>query len=84
MSIGPGRLGIEPSTRYGMVSRLQEAMPDREFVDATDLLTRLRITKSDQELALIRRAISITQGAIAATFASLERYDRTRRGPLSE
>lgn len=71
-SIGPGRLGIAPSTRYGMVSRLQEAMSDREFVDATDLFTRLRITKSEQELALIRRAISITQGAIAATFASLE------------
>jgi len=71
-SIGRGRIGIEPSTRYGIVSRLREAMPDSEFVDATDLFTQLRITKSEPELALIRRAISITQKAIAATFAGLE------------
>ncbi len=67
-----GRVGIEPSTRYGVVSRLQQAMPGLEFVDATDLFTQLRINKSEQELALIRRAASITQRAIAATFASLE------------
>jgi Xaa-Pro dipeptidase len=71
-SIGRGRIGIEPSTRYGMVSRLKQAMPDLEFVDATDLFTQLRITKSEPELALIRRAVSITQRAIAATFANLE------------
>ncbi len=71
-SIGRGRIGIEPSTRYGIVSRLCEAMPDFEFIDATDLFTQLRITKSEPELALIRRAISITQTAIAATFAGLE------------
>jgi Xaa-Pro dipeptidase len=69
---GRGRIGIEPSTRFGVVSRLRQALPEREFVDATDLFTRLRIIKSDEELALIRRAVSITQRAIAATFAGLE------------
>jgi Xaa-Pro dipeptidase len=70
--LGPGRIGIEPSTRYGVVVRLQEALPGWEFVDAVDLFTRLRIIKSDEEIALIRRAISITEISIAATFASLE------------
>ncbi len=69
---GPGRIGIEPSTRYGVARRLQDAMPDWEFVDATDLFTQLRIIKSEAELALIRRAVSITEISIAATFASLE------------
>ena len=71
-TVGRGRIGIEPSTRYGIVSRLRQAIPDWEFVDATDLFTQLRIIKSKEELALIRRAVSITQRAIAATFASLE------------
>jgi Xaa-Pro dipeptidase len=73
VSIGRGRIGIEPSTRYGIVSRLRQVMPGWEFVDATDLFTQLRIVKSAEELALIRRAISITQRSIAATFAGLER-----------
>lgn len=68
---GRGRVGIEPSTRFGVVAGLRDVMPDREFVDATSLFTHLRIIKSDEELALIRHAISITQRAIAATFARL-------------
>lgn len=85
-SLGRGRIGIEPSTRYGIVSRLQGAMPDWQFVDASELFTRLRIIKSDKELALIRRAVSITQRAIAATFASLEAgiTERDVAGYLSE
>lgn len=79
-------IGIEPSTRFGVASRLQEAMPQRELVDATDLFRRLRIIKSTEELALIRKAISITQRAIAATFASLApgMTERDAAGKLSE
>lgn len=68
---GRGPIGIEPSTRFGVASRLREVMPHRDLVDATELFTHLRITKSAEELALIRRAVSITQRSIAATFASL-------------
>ncbi len=69
---GPGRIGIEPSARYGVSRRLQKALADWELVDGEPLFTRLRIIKSDDELALIRRAISITETSIAATFAALE------------
>jgi Xaa-Pro dipeptidase len=68
----PGRMGIEPSVRYGVVSRLRAALPQWELVDAEPLFTDLRITKTDEELRLIRRAISITEAAIAATFAELD------------
>lgn len=81
-----GPIGVEPSTRFGIVSRLRKAMPDRQFVDATDLFTSLRISKSAEELALIRKAVSITQRAISATFASLApgMTERDVAGTLSE
>jgi len=71
-SLGPARLGIEPSTRYGTVVQLQKVLTNWQFPDASDLFIQLRIIKSDEEIALIRRAISITETSIAATFASLE------------
>jgi Xaa-Pro dipeptidase len=71
-TLGPARLGIEPSTRYGTVVKLRKVMTNWEFLDAGDLFTQLRIIKSDAEIALIRRAVSITETSIAATFASLE------------
>ena len=69
---GPGRIAIEPSTRYGVVRRLQQALPNWQFSDADPVFTRLRIIKSEDELTLIRRAISITETSIAATFGALE------------
>jgi Xaa-Pro dipeptidase len=41
-------------------------------VDGSALFTRLRIIKAEDELKLIRRAVSITESSIAATFAGLE------------
>lgn len=83
---GPGRIGIEPSTRYGVAGRLQEALTNWQFSDAEPLFTRLRIIKSELELSLIRRAISITEISIAATFGKLETgiTDRDVAGLLSE
>lgn len=71
-SRGPARIGIEPSTRYGTVVRLQKIMKNWRFDDAGDLFTSLRIIKAEEEITLIRRAISITETSIAATFGSLE------------
>lgn len=68
----PGRIGIEPSTRYGMAQRLSGALPDWELADATSIFERMRIIKSETEVGFIRRAVSITETSIAATFASLE------------
>lgn len=71
-AIGPGRLGVEPSVRYGMARRLGEVLPGWEVLDGAPVFTRLRLVKSEEELRLIRRAIAITEAAIAATFAALE------------
>jgi Xaa-Pro dipeptidase len=81
----PGKIAVEPSARFGMANRLQEAMPDWEVADGTAMFVQLRIVKSEPELALIRRAISITESSIAATFAALEPRltDREVAGVLS-
>ncbi len=71
-SLGHGRIGIEPSTRFGMAQRLKGALPDWELADATSIFERMRIIKSETEIGFIRRAVSITETAIAATFASLD------------
>jgi Xaa-Pro dipeptidase len=66
-----GRVAIEPSTRYGMVLRLENALGGYSLHDATDLLEPVRMIKTPEEVALIRRAIAITEASIAATFGQL-------------
>lgn len=68
----PGRIAVEPSVRFGMAERLQAAMPDWQVADGEPVFGRLRIIKSEEELMLIRRAISITETSIAATVAALQ------------
>jgi Xaa-Pro dipeptidase len=64
-----GRVALEPSTEYGTSLRFAEAMPRHRIVNGGPLFEHLRIIKQPVELDLIRRAIGITQDAIAATFA---------------
>jgi Xaa-Pro dipeptidase len=67
-----GRVALEPSTEYGTSLRFAEAMPRHRIVNGGPVFEHLRIIKQPVELDLIRRAIGITQDAIAATFAQLQ------------
>jgi Xaa-Pro dipeptidase len=66
-----GRIALESSTAYQSSLRLAAALPGWNFVDAAPVTERLRVIKSPEEIGLIRRAIGITQDAMAATFAQL-------------
>jgi Xaa-Pro dipeptidase len=81
----PGTIAVEPSVRFGMTRRLQAVLPDWEVADGEPLFRRLRIIKSEDELKMIRRAISITETSITATIAALEPglTDREVAGRLS-
>src|SRR5207237_1406286 len=68
-----GTIALESSTGYQTSLRLADALPGWKFVDAAPVTERLRIVKAPEEVALIRRAIEITQGAMAATFGQLAR-----------
>ena len=50
---------------------MKDALGGWKFEDATGVTTRLRLIKTPEEIALIRRAIAITEEALAATFAQL-------------
>src|SRR3954447_7087168 len=51
--IGRGRL------QYDLVRIVEEQVPNATFVDATDLVDRIKAIKSDEEIALIRRAVAM-------------------------
>src|SRR6267143_106118 len=68
---GSGTIALESSTAYQTFQRLGAALPDWKFVDAAPVTERLRVIKSPEEVALLRRAIAITHDAMAATFARL-------------
>ena len=66
-----GTIALESSTAYQTSLRLGRALPGWKFVDAAPVTERLRVIKSPEEVALLRRAIAITQDAMTATFAQL-------------
>ena len=68
---GGGTIALESSTGYQTFLRLGRALPRWKFVDAGPVTDRLRVIKSPEEVALLRRAIAITLDAMAATFAQL-------------
>lgn len=66
-----GVVALEPSTRYESYLHLEDRLGGWKFVNGDAVTERLRIIKSPEEIALIRRAIAATEAAIAATFAQL-------------
>src|SRR5690242_6242372 len=66
-----GTIALESTTAYQTFLRLGRALADWKFVDAAPVTERLRVIKSPEEIALLRRAIAITLDAIGATFAQL-------------
>lgn len=66
------RLGIEyAEMRYGEAEWLRQAAPECRLTPADAFLTSLRITKDADEIAAMRRAIEITERALAATIETI-------------
>jgi Xaa-Pro dipeptidase len=67
-----GQGAIEASLDYGSALRLFDvAGGNWKWQSGAPLTERLRLIKYPEEIALIRRAIEITEASIAATFAAL-------------
>jgi Xaa-Pro aminopeptidase len=67
-----GTIALESTTGYQTYLRLADSLGGRwPLVDGAPVTERLRIVKAPEEVGLIRRAIEITEGAIAATFGQL-------------
>jgi len=67
MGLAHARVGFD-DIRFGQL--VQEILKNLQAVDAGELLVRIRMIKSAEELTLIRRAATINQGAIEAAIAT--------------
>jgi len=66
-----GSAAVEPTTSYQSYLRLADRLEGWRFENAAVVTERLRIIKSPEEIALIRRAIAATEASMAATFSQL-------------
>lgn len=64
---------------YAVVDYLQKGrFSNTKFVDASDMVDRIKVIKSAEEQALIRRAAAMQDGAMRAAFAAVEPGMRDR------
>jgi Xaa-Pro aminopeptidase len=73
-----GLLGTA-SLSFALVDHLQKGrLSNARFVDATDMVDRIKAIKSAEERALIRRTAAMQDGAMRAAFAAIEPGMRDR------
>ena len=76
--VAAGTIGCEFGTgqRLGLplgdLQALERRLPKARFVDAGELLWRLRLVKSPAEIAYIRRAVEINNQAVAKALAAVK------------
>jgi len=68
---GNGVIALDSTTSYDVYLALADQLSGWKFVNGAPVTERLRIIKAPEEIVLIRRAIDITEAAIAATVAEL-------------
>lgn len=66
------RVGIGELAFGETIVHLQKILPDAIFVNATELIRPLRIIKSEDEIAVMRRAGEITEAAFADVIKQLK------------
>ncbi|MBF9058591.1 M24 family metallopeptidase [Rhodobacterales bacterium HKCCSP123] len=72
---GKARIGVELDNYYFSAKAyltLREALPEAELVDATALVNWQRMVKSDEEIALMRRAARISEAVIDGVVERIE------------
>lgn len=57
---------------YAATDYIMKAFPDAEYVDASEAVDHIKVIKSDEELALIRRSAAMQDAAMEAAFAAIE------------
>lgn len=66
------RVAISDVATGETIVHLQKILPDAVFVSATDLLRALRVIKSEDEIAVMRKAGEITEAAFADVLKQLK------------
>lgn len=66
------RIAISDKTEGETVVALHALLPGATFVSATEILRRMRVIKSEDEIAIMRQAGAITEAAFAAVCQQLK------------
>lgn len=69
--LGQGTIGIEETTRYFIVDRLQKNLPSASVQNAANVVHACRLVKSDAEIALMQYATDITIEAYRRTIPQI-------------
>jgi Xaa-Pro aminopeptidase len=57
---------------FALLDYVKRALPDARFVDATELVDRIKVIKSAEEMELVKRAAAMQDGAMRAAFAAVK------------
>lgn len=63
---------VEPKTDYWAAMAVSRAAADAKLIDGSGVFEQLRLVKSPEEITRMRRAIEITEDAVASTFDRLQ------------
>ncbi|MEI9803862.1 MAG: M24 family metallopeptidase [Pseudolabrys sp.] len=66
---------------YAMLDYIKRALPKARYVDASDLVDRIKVIKSPEEMDLVKRAAAMQDGAMRAAFAAVKPACATPRSP---
>jgi Xaa-Pro dipeptidase len=66
------RVAVSDNSRAETLVHLQTLLPDMRLLSATDILRTMRVTKSDEDIAKMRKAGAITEAAFAAVLNLLK------------
>lgn len=75
--VARGRVGLDLGCHEGItvpeLERLKTELPDVEWVDATDTFERLRMVKTENEIAVLKTAVEIQNWAFRKFLGRIER-----------
>jgi len=57
---------------YALLDYVKRAFPQARFVDATEMVDRIKVIKSPEEMELVKRAAAMQDGAMRAAFAAVK------------
>jgi len=57
---------------YATLDTIKRAFPQARFIDATDMVDRIKVIKSAEEMELVKRAALMQDGAMRAAFAAVK------------
>ena len=72
-----GLIGLSTLSHF-LIDHLRKAFPAATFVDASDLVDRIKAIKSPEEIALMREVAALQDRAMDAAFAAFEPGKRDR------